>query len=139
MSRIRGLWLSYEALFQPLLAGGILSGLSARLGRGVHRWVGAALVGAVVVHVGGLWVTTPPDVIDALTFTAPTWFSVWGVLAMWGVFATACVAVLRRRVPLLLTAGPKRETIESAAALVGERLGWDESRQRDEIEALVAR
>lgn len=87
-------------LVQPLLADGALPGLPARAGRLGHRVVGGGLVAAVAVHVGGLWITTPPDVIDALTFTAPTWFSVWGVLAMWGVLATACVALLRRRMPL---------------------------------------
>ncbi|MEO1153954.1 MAG: ferric reductase-like transmembrane domain-containing protein [Pseudomonadota bacterium] len=84
-------------LFQPLLAAGLLPGASGYLGRRIHRWTGAALVTAVVVHVGGLWITSPPDVIDALTFTSPTPFSAWGVIAMWAVFATAGIAVLRRR------------------------------------------
>ena len=53
-------------LFQPLLAGGYLPGLPTRRGRRVHRWIGAALVMAIVVHVGGLWLTSPPDVVDAL-------------------------------------------------------------------------
>ena len=55
------------------------------------------LVLAVVVHVGGLWITNPPDVIDALLFTSPTPFSAWGVIAMWATFATALLAALRRR------------------------------------------
>ena len=84
-------------LFQPLLAAGLLPGISGYLGRRIHRWTGAALVTAVVVHVGGLWITSPPDVIDALTFTSPTPFSAWGVIAMWAVFATAGIAVWRRR------------------------------------------
>ena len=29
---------------------------------------------AIAVHVAGLWVTSPPDMIDAITFTAPTAF-----------------------------------------------------------------
>ena len=30
---------------------------------------------AVVIHVAGLWITSPPDMIDALLFTSPTPFS----------------------------------------------------------------
>lgn len=84
-------------LCQPLLAGGNLPGLSARRSRGLHRWFGGGLLCAVVIHVGGLWVTSPPDVVDAVLFRSPTPFSVWGVIAMWAVFATALLAVFRRR------------------------------------------
>ena len=58
--------------------------------------VGGALVAALVVHVAGLWITSPPDVIDVLLFRSPTPFAVWGVIAMWAVFATALLAALRR-------------------------------------------
>ena len=84
-------------LVQPLLISGTLPGLSPFQRRRVHRWVGGILVLAVVVHVAGLWMTSPPDVIDALLFRAPTSFSVWGVVAMWGVFVTALWAIFRRR------------------------------------------
>ena len=84
-------------LVQPVLIGGYLPGLSALRGRRAHRWIGGALVLAVVVHVGGLWITSPPDVIDALLFTSPTPFSAWGVIAMWALFATALLAALRLR------------------------------------------
>lgn len=84
-------------LVQPLLAGGYLPGLTGRVGRRAHAWVGAALVAAVVVHVAALWVTSPPDVVDALLFRSPTSFSAWGVVAMWAVFATAVLAAIRRR------------------------------------------
>jgi len=87
-------------LLQPLLAGGTLPGLSMRPGRQVHRWVGIALVAAVIAHVGGLWLTSPPDVIDALLFESPTPFSVWGVVAMWAVFISATLALLRGRLRL---------------------------------------
>ncbi|MBS0125778.1 ferric reductase [Thetidibacter halocola] len=83
-------------LVQPLLAGGYLPGLAGVRGRRVHRGVGLALVAAIVLHVGGLWLTSPPDVIDALTFTSPTPFSAWGVVAMWTLFGAALLAVLRR-------------------------------------------
>ena len=82
---------------QPLLVGGYLPGLPALHGRRAHRWVGGVLVAAVVIHVGGLWITSPPDVIDGLLFTSPTPFSAWGVIAMWAIFAVALLASLRRR------------------------------------------
>src|SRR3954470_16069436 len=56
-------------LVQPMLAGGYLPGLSPWRGRRAHRWIGAALLVAVVIHVAGLWITSPPDMIDALLFT----------------------------------------------------------------------
>lgn len=84
-------------LVQPLLAGGYLPGLPARRGRRVHRIVGTGLVLAVIVHVAGLWITSPPDVIDVLLFRSPTPFSLWGVIAMWGVFAAAFLSLVRRR------------------------------------------
>ena len=58
-------------LFQPLLASGKLPGLSPKRSRTTHKWVGVALVLAVVIHVTGLWITSPPDVIDALLFVSP--------------------------------------------------------------------
>lgn len=84
-------------LVQPMVIGGVLPGLSPLQRRRLHRWVGASLVVAVGLHVVGLWITSPPDVIDALLFNSPTPFSVWGVIAMWLVFATALLAALRRR------------------------------------------
>lgn len=87
-------------LIQPLLAAGLLPGLPMLRGRRWHRWVGASLVAAIVVHVAGLWLTSPPDVIDALTFTSPTPFSAWGVVAMWALFAAALLAALRRPLKL---------------------------------------
>ena len=87
-------------LFQPLLAIGLLPGIGLHRSRRVHRWSGILLVAAVVVHVAGLWVTSPPDVIDALLFVSATPFSNWGVVAMWSLFAAATLAVLRRRLHL---------------------------------------
>ena len=85
---------------QPLLAGQVLPGLSRPRARQIHLWVGRTLVAVVVLHVGGLWITSPPDVIDALTFTSATPFSVWGVLAMWFLFIAAVLVVLRNRLGL---------------------------------------
>jgi hypothetical protein len=87
-------------LVQPVLAGGYLPGPSAYRGRRAHHWIGGALVVAVVVHVAGLWITSPPDMIDALLFASPTPFSPFGVIAMWAIFAVALLAVLRRRLGL---------------------------------------
>ena len=87
-------------LVQPLLAAGYLPGLSAYRGRRAHHWIGGALVVAVMVHVAGLWITSPPDMIDALTFASPTPFSPWGVTAMWAIFAVALLALFRRRLGL---------------------------------------
>jgi predicted ferric reductase len=87
-------------LVQPLLIAGYLPGLSALRGRRAHYWIGGALVVAVIVHVAGLWITSPPDMIDALLFASPTPFSPWGVIAMWAIFAVALLAALRRKLGL---------------------------------------
>ena len=87
-------------LVQPLLIGGYLPGLAAYRGRRAHHWVGGALVVPIVVHVAGLWITSPPDMIDALLLTSPTPFSPFGVIAMWAIFAVALLALLRRRLRL---------------------------------------
>src|ERR1700760_3827083 len=87
-------------LVQPLLIAGYLPGLSAFRGRRVHHWIGGALVTAIVIHVAGLWITSPPDMIDALLYASPTPFSPWGVTAMWAIFAVALLAIFRRRLRL---------------------------------------
>jgi len=87
-------------LVQPLLIGGYLPGLSGNRGRSAHYWIGGALVAAVVVHVAGLWITSPPDMIDALLFASPTPFSPFGVIAMWAIFSVALMAAFRRRLGL---------------------------------------
>ena len=89
-------------LVQPLLIGGYLPGLSTYRGRRAHHWIGGALALAVVIHVAGLWITSPPDMIDALTYTSPTPFSPFGVTAMWAIFTVAVLAALRRRLGLRL-------------------------------------
>jgi predicted ferric reductase len=87
-------------LVQPLMIGGYLPGPSAYRRRRVHLWIGGVLVVAVVVHVGGLWITSPPDMIDALLLTSPTPFSAFGVIAMWAIFAVGLLVALRRRLGL---------------------------------------
>jgi predicted ferric reductase len=87
-------------LIQPLLIAGLLPTASPMAARRLHRWCGALVVVAIVAHVGLLWLTSAPDVMDALLFQSPTSFSVWGVTAMWAAFATAVVAIVRRRARL---------------------------------------
>ena len=82
-------------LLQPVLAAGLLPGLDTRVGRRVHRVTGAVLIGLVLLHVVGLWITSPPDMVDALLFRSPTPFSAWGVVAMWAIFAVGLLALLR--------------------------------------------
>lgn len=90
------------ALFavQPLLVGGYLTMFSLVTLRKWHRWLGSVIVVLVVLHVGGLFLVSPADALDALLFSAPTPFSIYGVLAMWGIVATIVMVVLRRRLRL---------------------------------------
>jgi len=69
--------------------------------------------------VAGLWITSPPDVIDALLFRSPTPFSAWGVVAMWTVFAAALLAFLRRRLRLRLHVWRFSHTVFAAVTVVG--------------------
>lgn len=87
-------------VIQPLLAAGYLPGLTLANERNWHRWIGTAIVLLVAMHVGGLYLTSPPDTLDALLLVAPTPFSVYGVLGMWGVAVTAVLVALRRRLGL---------------------------------------
>jgi hypothetical protein len=91
-------------LIQPLLSGAYLPGLRLRPGRRLHAGVGAGIAAAVTIHVAGLWLTSPPDVVDALLFNSPTTFSAWGVVAMWAVFASSLLAAFRGRLRLGLIA-----------------------------------
>jgi hypothetical protein len=83
-------------LVQPLLIAGALPGLTPYRSRRVHHWIGGALVAALLVHVAGLWFTSPPDMIDALLFRSPTPFSPFGVVAFWCIVAVAVLAFFRR-------------------------------------------
>ncbi|MGI3170698.1 ferric reductase-like transmembrane domain-containing protein [Pseudooceanicola sp. C21-150M6] len=82
-------------LLQPLLALGLLTE-TRRDGRQLHRWGGALLVVSVALHIAGLWLTSPPDVVDALLFRSPTPFSAWGVIATWALIATSILSLMRR-------------------------------------------
>lgn len=87
------------ALFviQPMLASGFLPGVRAARSRRWHRWLGSAIVACVGLHILGLYLTSAPDTLDALLLVAPTPFSVYGVIALWGIVFTALLVIFRRR------------------------------------------
>lgn len=87
-------------VFQLLLIGGFVPTVMGFRARQVHKWVGFLLAVAVTVHLIGLWITSPPDVVDALLFRSPTPFSAWGVLAIWSVFAALIMVLLRSRLAI---------------------------------------
>lgn len=70
-------------LLQPLLIGGLLPGTRQFPVRRLHRFVGLTILLMVIVHVAGLWIFSPPDVLDALLLRSPAPFSIWGVAAIW--------------------------------------------------------
>lgn len=104
-------------LVQPLLVVGALPGITLSRSRRAHRLVGFALVIAVAAHVIGLWITSPPDVVDVLLFRSPTPFAIWGALAMWAVFAAVTLAILRARLPLRVWRWG--HTVAVTAAVIG--------------------
>jgi predicted ferric reductase len=85
-------------LVQPLLAAGLLPGPSILTARRWHRWIGATIVAAVLLHVGGLYLYSPDDISDALLLVSPTPFAVYGVIGLVGVILTALLAAVRSRV-----------------------------------------
>lgn len=103
---------------QPLLGAGYLPSQARATGRRWHRIVGVAIIACVILHVGGLYVTSPPDTLDALLLVSPTPFSVYGVLAMWGVAATAVLVALRRRLGLRPAAWSLAHTLLALVVVV---------------------
>lgn len=87
-------------MMQPLLAAGYLPGAGAARERVWHRWLGTAIIACVAVHIGGLYLTSAPDTLDALLLVAPTPFSVYGVIAMWAIVLTGLLVAFRRRLGL---------------------------------------
>ncbi len=87
-------------LAQPLLAAGYLPGLNGLRARRWHRFVGTGIIVAVALHIGGLYLTSPPDALDALLLVSPTPFSVYGVIGMWCVVLTALLVAARSRMGL---------------------------------------
>ena len=87
-------------LIQPLLAAGYLPGANLLKERRWHRWIGSAIVVAVALHVGGLYITSPADALDALLLVSPTPFSLYGVIGMWAVILTALLVAFRSTLKL---------------------------------------
>ena len=87
-------------LLQPMLVGGFIPGLSILRRRRIHRWVGSALVLSLLIHLVGLWVTSPPDVVDALLLVSATPFSIWGVIAMWSILITAFLVAYQNKLSM---------------------------------------
>jgi predicted ferric reductase len=85
---------------QPLLPAGYLAGSKGPAGRRWHRWVGVAIVLAVALHVGGLYVTSPTTRLTPSCSSRRPPSRSTGVLAMWGVVATAILVLFRRRLGL---------------------------------------
>lgn len=83
-------------LFQPLLAAGYLPGLNLPRARRAHRVVGSGLFVVAALHIGGLYLTSPPDTLDALLLVSPTPFSVYGVIALWSLLLTGVLVAYRR-------------------------------------------
>ncbi len=84
-------------LAQPLLAAGYLPGLHPARARRVHKWIGIGIIAAVVLHIGGLYLTSPPDTMDALLLVSPTPFSVYGVIGLWSLVLTGVLVAVRLR------------------------------------------
>ena len=106
-------------LIQPLLLTSVLPGATGRRGRKIHLWVGIGLLITVVVHVVGLWITSPPDVVDALLFRSPTQFSIWGVIAMWSVLAAAILGIFRRRLAIKAQVWRLTHTLVTSVVVIG--------------------
>ena len=84
-------------LLQPLAASSQLPGVKFNVARRIHLILGTSIIAFVLMHIAGLWVTSPPDMVDALLFRSPTPFSVWGVIAMWALLAVGLMAGYRKR------------------------------------------
>lgn len=84
-------------LLQALLSRPSPNFLSAAPARRWHRITGITITVLVLAHVGGLYIVSPPDTLDALMLRAPTLFSLFGVLGLWACLLTAGLAATRRR------------------------------------------
>ena len=91
-------------LIQPLFAAGYMPGVHRLRQQRWHRWIGATFGLALLVHIGGLYLTSPDDVSDALLLVSPTPFSVYGVIGLWSAVATILLVLIRRRMRLGVSA-----------------------------------
>jgi predicted ferric reductase len=84
---------------QPVLIGGFMPKMSGVQVRDWHRWIGAAVVAFVLLHVVALYLTSPEDITDALLLVSPTPFAIYGVIGLAGVLLTASLAAIRVSLP----------------------------------------
>ena len=86
-------------LLQPLLAAGFFPGTLLAKQRSWHAFTGGLLIVSVLAHIAGLYLTSPPDMIDALLLVSPTPYSLYGVIALWGIVVLGVVTlpVVRHR------------------------------------------
>lgn len=85
-------------VLQPLLATRRIP-LHPFRARRLHRIVGICVLSLTIIHVAGLFVTNSDDVIDVFMLRAPTTFSIFGVIAFWGIILTGLIATLRHSLP----------------------------------------
>ncbi|MFK7854822.1 MAG: hypothetical protein AB8B79_11940 [Granulosicoccus sp.] len=82
-------------LLQPILASGYLPSISSVNSKTWHRRIGFLLVLAITLHILGLYLTSPDDLMDALLLISPAPFSLYGVAGMWAIIVTTLLVVLR--------------------------------------------
>jgi len=87
-------------LAQPLLAAGMLPAPPLPTARRWHRVLGFGVASLIVLHVVGLYLSSPEDIADALMLVAPTPFSVYGVLGLVGILLTIVLVAARSRLAL---------------------------------------
>jgi predicted ferric reductase len=87
-------------VLQPLLACPVRALIAPATARRWHRIIGASILILILAHVVGLYFVSPPDTIDASLLRAPTWFSLFGVVALWGAVLTALLAMTRLKLPM---------------------------------------
>ena len=102
-------------IIQPLLSAGFPPDASPTKRRRWHQWTGSILISCVMLHLGGLYVTSPQDTLDALLLVSPTPFSLYGVVAMWTTLLIVALVLLKRRMGLR---PPVWQLIHSSLALV---------------------
>lgn len=87
-------------LWQPLLMAGHWPPIKRRYARLLHRAVGAGVILLVAVHVLGLYLISPMDVLDVLSFRSPTPFGLWGAIALYILLVLGFVVLFKRKIPL---------------------------------------
>ena len=89
---------------QPLLVAAAPALLAPKAGVTWHRVGGIAIMAMVALHIGALYAYSPDDVTDILLLSAPTSFSIYGVIGLWCLILTALLTAVRRIYRLSYTA-----------------------------------